>query len=80
MLYNHLKKKYKSGWDNCELMEKLNFHYSKGDTNILLRHLFLGSTAAEYQKTTRILAVKTNPQIKERRKKYVLNNCTLPAA
>lgn len=60
-----------SGWENCELMEKLNFYYLKGDTNILLRHLFIGSTAEKKkkQKTTRILAVKTNPQIKERRKK-----------
>lgn len=55
--------------EETELMEKLNFHYLKEDTNILLWHLFIGSTAADNQKTTRILAVKTNPQIKERRKK-----------
>lgn len=76
MTHNHLKKFTISGWENCELMEKLNFHYLKGDTNILLRHLFVGSTAAEKQKTTRILAVKTNPQIKERRRKRALNNYT----
>jgi len=69
MIHNHLKKFPVSEWENCELMEKSDFHYLKGDTNILLRHLFVGSTAAETQKTTRILAVKTNPQIKARRRK-----------
>lgn len=38
--YKTIKKKKKkftlSGWGNCELMEKLNFHYLKEDTNILL--------------------------------------------